>query len=70
MVEASENCPYYPDQVVGVFCVPRTLNNYMLEPLEAAMAGVFAMGFVTAYSIVYLCKIGNKLSKYFKGIKK
>jgi len=70
MVEASENCPYYPDQVLGVFYVPRTLSNYMLESLEAAMTGVFTLGFLTAYCVMYSCKIVIFLSKYFKGIKK
>jgi hypothetical protein len=56
--------------VIGVFYVSETLSNYMLEPLEAAMAGVFTLGFITAYCLMYSCKFADKLSKYFKGIRK
>ena len=63
-------CPYCPDQAVGVFFVPEQLNNYMLDPLEAAIVGVFTLGFITAYGIMYSVKIIGILAKYFKGIKK
>ena len=57
-------------QAVGVFSVSERLNNYMLDPLEAAIVGVFTLGFITAYSIMYSVKIIGILAKYFKGIKK
>ena len=42
----------------------------MLDPLEAAIVGVFTLGFITAYGIMYSVKIIGILAKYFKGIKK
>ena len=42
----------------------------MLEPLEAAMAGVFTLGFLTAYVLMFFYKVAVKITKYFKGIKK
>jgi hypothetical protein len=39
----------------------------MLEPLEAAMAGVFTLGFFTAYCTIVFWKF---IAKFFKGIKK
>ena len=62
--------PYCPDQVVGVFFVPERLNNNVLEPLEAAIVGVFTLGFITAYGIMYFTKLVALLAKYFKGIQK
>jgi hypothetical protein len=62
--------PYCPDQVIGVFFVLGTLSNYMLEPLEAAMTGMFTLGFITAYCLIFSYKFTAKIAKYFKGIKK
>jgi hypothetical protein len=42
----------------------------MLEPLEAAMTGVFTLGFLTAYVLMFFYKVAVKIAKYFKGIKK
>jgi hypothetical protein len=42
----------------------------VLDPLEAAMVGVFTLGFVTAYGIMYSTKLMALLAKYFKVIKK
>jgi len=42
----------------------------MLDPLEAAMVGLFTLGFITAYAIMYSTKLVTLLAKYFKGIKK
>ena len=42
----------------------------MLETDEAALAGVFTLGFVTAYVIMYSSKLVALVAKYFKGIKK
>jgi hypothetical protein len=42
----------------------------MLDPLEAAMVGVFTLGFVTAYGVMYFTKFVDIASKYFKGILK
>ena len=61
---------YCPDQVIGVFYVLRTLSNYMLDPLEATMTGVFTLGFVTAYCLMFSYKFAGRIVKYFKGIKK
>jgi len=62
--------PYYPDQMIGVFYVLERLNIYVLEPLEAAMAGVFTLGFIMAYCLMFFCRSINLIAKYFKGIKK
>ena len=42
----------------------------MLDPLEAAMVGLFTLGFLTAYIMMYFSKLVALLAKYFKGIKK
>jgi hypothetical protein len=42
----------------------------MLDPIEAAIVGVFTLGFITAYGVMYSYKITIWLSKYFKGIEK
>ena len=65
-----ELTPITLNQVIGVFYVLETLNNYMLEPLEAAMTGVFTLGFLTAYVLMFFYKVAVKIAKYFKGIKK
>ena len=63
-------CPYCPDQAVGAFSVSERLNNCMLETDEAALAGVFTLGFLTAYGIMYFVKFSIVIAKYFKGIQK
>ena len=42
----------------------------MLETDEAALAGVFTLGFLTAYCLIVSWRFTGKLAKYFKGIKK
>ena len=43
--------PYCPDQVIGVFYVSRTLNNYVLTVFEGALGGVLLLIFLGIYTI-------------------